>query len=80
MSRSQKNARRNYKREYETFHKKPSQLKRNNARHRARYAAEKAGKVHVGDKKDVHHKDGNPQNNSPSNLQVMPEGKNRSRK
>jgi len=59
---------RNYRREYQTYHK--NHLKDNNARHRARYAAEKEGKVRVGDGKEVHHKDNNPRNNAPSNRQV----------
>ena len=43
---------RNYRKEYDTYHKKPSQRKNNNARHRARYALG----LKVGDGKEVDHK------------------------
>jgi hypothetical protein len=39
-------------------------------RNAARRILEKAGRVFTGDGKDVHHKDGNPNNNAPSNLEV----------
>jgi|3_EtaG_2_1085321.scaffolds.fasta_scaffold38936_3 hypothetical protein len=80
MSRSKKNAQRDYKKEYRDYHSKPGQLKDNNARHRARYHAEKKGTVKVGDGKDIHHKDNNPRNNSPGNHQIMSASRNRSRK
>ena len=35
------------------------------------------GKVKKGDKKDVHHKDGNPRNNKASNVKVVSRKKNR---
>ena len=68
---------RDYKKEYRDYHSK--HLKDNNARHRARYDAEKAGKVRVGDGKDIDHKDNNPRNNSSGNTRVMSEKGNRSR-
>ncbi len=71
---------RDYRSEYLNYHSKPKNLKDNNARHRARYHAEKAGRVHVGDGKDIDHKDGNPRNNSPSNLRVVSRSKNRGKK
>ena len=43
---------RNYRDEYDNYHKKPSQRKNNNARHRARYAL----KLKKGDKREVDHK------------------------
>ena len=43
---------RNYRKEYDTYHKKPAQRKNNNARHRARYAM----KLKPGDKREVDHK------------------------
>jgi hypothetical protein len=52
-------AKRNYQKEYQEYHK--HHLKDNNARHRDRYAAEKAGKVHVGDGKEIDHIDNKPQ-------------------
>jgi hypothetical protein len=69
--------RRDYRKEYLTYHKK--HLLDNNARHRARYDAEKKGKVHVGDGKDIDHKDNNPRNNSPSNVRVVSSKANRGR-
>ena len=43
---------RNYRAEYDNYHKKPSQRKNTNARHRARYALG----LKVGDGKEVDHK------------------------
>jgi len=53
------------------------QIKRRTARGAARRAAEKKGIVKRGDGKDLHHKDGNPLNNSASNISVMDKSKNR---
>jgi hypothetical protein len=39
-----------------------------------------SGAVSKGDKKDVHHKDGNTRNNRRSNLRVESRSKNRARK
>ena len=48
---------RDYTKEYKDFHGTKEQKDRRAARGRARYAAEKAGKVKKGDKsKEVHHK------------------------
>ena len=47
---------------------------------KARRELEKRGLVRKGDKKDVHHKDGNPQNNRLSNLAVASRKKNRATK
>ena len=52
---------RNYRKEYDTYHKKPAQRKNNNARHRARYAM----KLKPGDPREVDHK--NPLSNGGSN-------------
>jgi hypothetical protein len=71
---------RNYRREYDKYHSKPENMKDKNARNRARYHAQKAGRVSVGDKKDIDHRDGNPRNNSPSNLKVVSRSRNRSKK
>lgn len=65
---------RDYKKEYQEYHKK--HLKDNNARHRARYAAEKEGKVHVGDGKHIDHKNNNPRDNSSGNTRTMSAGGN----
>jgi hypothetical protein len=38
----------------------------------------KDGRVRKGDKMDIHHRDGNPSNNSPRNVVVQHRSKNRS--
>ena len=52
MSKKKKNTNRDYDAEYKNYHKKPTQRKNNNARHRARYALG----LKVGDKREVDHK------------------------
>jgi len=71
---------RNYKREYKKFHSKPEEKKRRAGRNAARRKMASSGVVSKGDKKDVHHKDGNARNNRRSNLRVEPRSKNRARK
>ena len=70
-----KNTDRNYRDEYDNYHKKPSQRKNNNARHRARYAFG----LKVGDGKEVDHKipliKGG--SNKPKNLRVVSRKTNR---
>lgn len=68
---------RNYKAERK-YDAQPHVKKKRAARNRARYSLMKQGKVRKGDGKDVDHKDGNPHNNSPSNLRVQSASKNRS--
>ena len=60
------------------YNAKPEQVERRMARNRARYAMEKAGKVHKGDGKDVAHKNNNPHDNNKANLAVQSKAKNRS--
>jgi len=67
---------RNYDKEYE-YHGTTEQKRRRAGRNKARRAALAAGKVKKGDKKDVHHKDGNPRNNKSSNVSVVSRKKNR---
>jgi len=69
---------RNYRSEYDNYHKKPAQRKRNNSRKRARYASDKAGTTRKGDGQDLHHANGNPNDNRKSNLKVVSKRKNRS--
>jgi len=71
---------RNYKEEYKDFHSKPDQKKRRAGRNAARRKMTAAGKVKKGDRKDVHHKDGNALNNKKKNLRVESRSKNRARK
>ena len=71
---------RDYKKEYREYHSKPDQKKRRAGRNRARRIMTMLKRVKKGDGKDVHHKDGNPKNNSKKNLRVESKKKNRSRK
>jgi len=71
---------RDYKKEYRDYHGKPEQKKNRAARGRARYQMEKDGRVKKGDGKDVHHRDGNPNNNRRSNLTTTSKSYNRSKK
>lgn len=69
---------RNYKKEYANYQGKPEQKKKRASRNTARRRAIAAGKVSKGDGKDIDHKDGNPLNNSKSNLRVKSKSANRS--
>ena len=69
---------RNYRREFDNYHSSEKQKKRRAKRNTARRRMEKAGRVSKGDGKDVDHKDGNPKNNSKSNLRVKSKSSNRS--
>ena len=60
------------------YNSKPEQKKRRAARNAARAKMIKAGKARKGDGKDIDHKDGNPRNNSRSNLRVRSKSSNRS--
>ena len=71
---------RDYKREYNSYHAKPEQKKNRASRNKARTLLSSVGRVRKGDGKDVDHRDGNPRNNSKSNLSVMSKRKNRSKK
>jgi hypothetical protein len=71
----------NYVRDYTQegkYESSPTQKKKRAARGRARYALAKKGKVRLGDGMDVDHKDGNANNNSPSNWKVETKKSNRS--
>jgi len=71
---------RDYKKEYAEYHGKPEQRQRRSSRVLARRLMEKRlGKAATNDK-DVDHKDGNPMNNSSSNLRMTSKSFNRSRK
>lgn len=66
------------RKDYE-YHSSPLQKKRRAARNKARRkAARLYGKSAIKGK-DIDHKDGNPKNNSKSNLRVMSKKKNRGR-
>jgi hypothetical protein len=69
---------RNYRSEYDNYHSRPEQKKNRASRNAARAAMVKAGKAKKGDGKDVAHRNGNPQDNRPSNLVAQSKSKNRS--
>lgn len=69
---------RNYKLEYERYHKSPEQKKRRAARNKIRRQLLREGRVRKGSYIDVHHRDGNPENNSPGNIILQDRSKNRS--
>tara|TARA_Y100001937_G_scaffold112175_1_gene159516 strand:+ start:104 stop:475 length:372 start_codon:yes stop_codon:yes gene_type:complete len=71
---------RNYKRDYEQFQSKPEQIKDRASRNSARAEEKENGNVSKGDGKDVHHIDGNPQNNNRKNIKVVSKSENRGKK
>lgn len=71
---------RDYKKEYNSYHAKPEQKKNRASRNKARTLLSSSGRVSKGDGRDVDHRDGNPRNNSKSNLSVISKSRNRSKK
>ena len=69
---------RNYRKEYDNYHKSSTQKKRRASRNTARAKMVKAGKAKKGDGKDVDHKNGNPRDNSRKNLKMKTKAMNRS--
>ena len=68
---------RNYRKEYDSYHKSERQKKRRAGRNKARrMVIKKRGKKAV-QGKDVHHADRNPCNNCSSNLKIQSKKKNR---
>ena len=67
---------RDYKKEYESYHKDPEQIKRRAKRNEARRSLKNQKKLTAD--KDVHHKDNNPMNNDKSNLSIVSQKYNRS--
>lgn len=71
---------RDYAKEYREYQGTPEQLRNQSMRHKARrLMIKKHGKQAVAGK-DIDHKDGNPRNNSLSNLRIMSKSENRSKK
>jgi len=68
---------RNYRKEYDNYHSKPEQRENRSSRNKARRKLAKHGYELKG--KDVDHKDGNPRNNSRSNLRIQSPSTNRAR-
>ena len=69
---------RNYRPEYDRYHKNPKQKKRRAQRNSARSKLERLGRVRKGDAKDVDHRSRDTSNNSLGNLRVQSRSKNRS--
>ena len=69
---------RNYRKEYDNYHSKPSQKKRRAGRNKARRIMVRAGKAKKGDGKDVAHKDNNPLNAKLKNIRMESRKSNRS--
>lgn len=69
---------RNYAQENERYKSRPEQVAKRTSRNAARRAAMRKGIVKKGDGKDVDHKNGNPMDNSPSNLRAIKASANRS--
>jgi hypothetical protein len=69
---------RNYKKEYANYHSKPLQKVNRAGRNKARKMVMNAGGSAKVAGKDVHHKNGNPRDNSLSNLAVKSKTANRS--
>lgn len=59
------------------YQKSNTQKKRRAARNKARAIMKLKKRVKIGDGKDVHHKDNNPENNSLNNISVISKHKNR---
>lgn len=68
---------RNYKKEYENYHSDPEQIKRRAQRNKARRLLKAVKNEKELRGKDVHHKDGNPNNNDKKNLSVVTQNYNR---
>ncbi len=69
---------RRYDLEYQNYQGTEEQKKRRAKRNNARRKLEREGKVSKGDGKDVDHRNGNPNDNSTSNLIVKDKSDNRS--
>ncbi len=71
---------RDYAKEYRTYHGKPEQIKRRDARNKARAIMVKKGVVRKGDGLHIDHKNNNPLDNRPSNLRAVTQKANLTRK
>lgn len=71
---------RDYAREYRRFQSSKKAKRERAARNKARRQAEREGRVHRGDGKEIDHRDSNPMNNSSSNLRVVGRRTNRAKK
>ena len=71
---------RNYKKEYRTYHSKPKQIKNRAGRNKARAIVKKLRGLKAIKGKDIDHINGNPKDNRIKNLRVRSSQLNRSRK
>lgn len=71
---------RDYKSDYDKFQSSDKAKKERAKRNKNRRDATKDGRVSKNDGKDIDHIDGNPNNNSKSNLRVISKSKNRAKK
>ncbi len=71
---------RDYRKEYDDYHGKKDQKKNRASRNGARRRMRKILGKEAIKGKDIDHKDGNPKNNSRSNLRVLSKSANRSKK
>lgn len=71
---------RDYEREYKRFQSSKKAKRDRASRNKARRQAEREGRVHKGDGKEIDHVDSNPRRNVPSNLKVVSRRTNRAKK
>ncbi len=71
---------RNYAKEYKTYHGKPEQIMRRDARNKARAIMVKKGVVRKGDGLHIDHKNNDTLDNRPSNLRAVRHKANLTRK
>ncbi len=71
---------RDYAREYSRFQSSKKAKRDRASRNKARRQAEREGRVHRGDGKEVDHVDSNPRHNESSNLRVVSRRTNRAKK
>ena len=71
---------RDYEREYKRFQSSKKAKRDRASRNKARRQAEREGRVHKGDNKEVDHVDSNPRHNTSSNLHIVSRRANRAKK
>ena len=71
---------RDYAREYSRFQSSKKAKRDRASRNKARRQAEREGRVHRGDGKEIDHVDSNPRHNGSSNLRVVSRRTNRAKK
>lgn len=71
---------RDYEREYSRFQSSKKAKRDRASRNKARRQAEREGRVHRGDNKEIDHVDSNPRHNWSSNLRVVDRRTNRAKK